>query len=426
MKKVSLFRCFSRGFSSAVSDIGDVSRFHRGRDSPEYSRLLTKAVQSGEAGGRVNLLDCLTTPIAQTATHTFSNSQHVIDHAKLGQYEGVFTNPTISVLEDKLACMENGEDCLFSASGMNACTTMLMALLPRGGHLITTKDCYRRTRQFVAEFLHRMDITFTVVDLDDTPVEQIKKLIRDEKPQLFFSESPTNPYLRCIDIRAISSACKEVGTLLCVDSTFATPINQRPLELGADLVLHSATKYLAGHNDVLCGALVGKRLHIEPVRQLHNMLGGFIDPHAAYLALRGMKTLGVRVKQQNDTALAIAQFMVAQPQIERVWYPGLPTHPDYHIARKQMQGYGGVLSFVVKGGLHAASRFIDSVKIPYIAPSLGGVESLIEQPTIISYWDKTPQERAAVGILDGLVRFSCGVEHADDLMADFQQALSRV
>jgi len=402
----------------------------RKADPPEYSRLLTKSVQSGESGGRVrDLRGCLTTPIAQTAVYTFANTQQQIDY-KNGLYKsdeyGRYGNPTTKVLEDKVACMENGEDCLFSASGMNSCTTMLMALMPRGGHLMTTKDCYRRTRQFVADFLPRMEVTYSVVDLDEHDTEGICDLILEEKPTIFFSESPTNPFLRCIDIAALSTACKQTGTILCVDSTFATPINQRPLECGADLVLHSATKYLGGHNDVLAGALIGSSELIGRVRELHGTLGGTLDPRASYLVLRGMKTLGVRVKQQNETALKLAHFLESQPAVEKVYYPGLSSHPDYDIARRQMTGFGGVVSFVLKGGHEACALFIDSLQIPYIAPSLGGVESLVEQPSVISYWDKTPEERLKYGILDGLCRFSTGVEHYDDLLEDFKQALDKV
>lgn len=400
-------------------------------DPPEYSRLLTKTVQSGEAGGRViDLGGCITTPIAQTAVFTFADTQQQIDYneGKLAssRFNQLYGNPTTRILENKLAALENGEDCLFSASGMNSATTMLMALMPRGGHLMTTKDCYRRTRQFVSDFLHRMDVTYSVVDLDEDNCERIQERILEEKPVIFFSESPTNPFLRVVDVPRLAEVCKQTGTILCIDSTFATPMNFRPLEMGADLVLHSATKYISGHNDVLCGALVGSTHLIEQVRNLHGVLGGCLDPRAAYLVLRGMKTLGVRVAYQNKTATRLAHLLESQPTVERVYYPGLSSHPDFDIARRQMSGFGGVVSFVLKGGHEAAATFIDSLRIPYIAPSLGGVESLVEQPSVISYWDKTPEERLSWGIVDGLVRFSTGVEHPEDLIADFKQALAKI
>jgi cystathionine gamma-synthase len=398
-------------------------------DGTEYSRLGTKAVQSGEAGGRVSMQDCLTTPIAQTSAYTFKNTQQLIDfnEQKFQSYEyGRYGNPTTKVLENKLKALEGAEACLFSSSGMNSCTTMILALVPKGGHIITTKDCYRRTRQFVQNFLSQMDITYSVIDLDTQTYDEIEAVLVEEKPQLFFSESPTNPFLRCVDVRRLASACKKAGTILCIDATFATPINQRPIEQGADLVLHSATKYLAGHNDVLAGALCGSADLVSKVRDMHHILGGTLDPHAAYLVLRGLKTLQIRIAQQNSSALQIAHYLSTIPHVEKVWYPGLPSHPDYDVARQQMNGFGGVISFVVKGGLHPTAAFIDALKIPYIAPSLGGVESLVEQPAIISYYDRTPEERQHLGIVDGLVRFSVGIEDPVDLLSDFAQAFKHM
>jgi cystathionine gamma-synthase len=211
-----------------------------------------------------------------------------------------------------------------------------------------------------------------------------------------------------------------------IDSTFATPIHQKALELGADLVLHSGTKYLAGHNDVMAGALVGKKETVGAVRKLLGILGGVLDPHAAYLLIRGMKTLAVRVERQSETAFALARALERHRAVERVWYPGLESHPDHAVARQQMRGFGGVVSFEVRGELQTASKFVDALSIPYIAPSLGGVESLVEQPTVMSYWDQTPEERARIGIRDNLVRYSCGIEDAADLIADVEQALERI
>lgn len=217
--------------------------------------------------------------------------------------------------------------------------------------------------------------------------------------------------------------CRAKGAIVCIDSTFATPVNQRAIELGADLVIHSATKYLGGHNDVLAGAIAGRADLVQAVRQLHNVLGGVIDPHAAYLVLRGMKTLSVRVERQNQTALRLAARLEKHPRIARVHYPGLASHPDHAIASKQMNGFGGVISFEVDGDLWRTAKFIDGCQLPYIAPSLGGVESLIEQPTIISYWDQGPEKRAEIGIKDNLVRFSCGIEDYDDIEADILASL---
>jgi cystathionine gamma-synthase len=307
---------------------------------------------------------------------------------------------------------------------MNSVTTMLLALVPQNGHVVTTHDCYRRTRQFMQTLMPKMGVRCTVIDPSD--LAALERAVADGA-SLFFSESPTNPYLRCVDVAAVAERCRPAGTVVVIDSTLATPVNQQALSLGADLVLHSATKYLAGHNDVLAGALVGKEALIRPIRELHGVLGGVIDPHAAYLVLRGMKTLSLRVARANENAAAIARFLEHHDKIERVHYPGLPSHPDHAVAKKQMKsGFGGMVSFEVRGGLEGASKLIDALRVPYIAPSMGGVESLVEQPTVISYWDKTPAERAQLGIRDNLVRYSCGIEDADDLLRDLEQALERV
>lgn len=307
---------------------------------------------------------------------------------------------------------------------MNAATTMLLALVPAGGHVVTTTDCYRRTRQFIQTVLPRMGIEATVIDPSD--MAALEAALASRPTALFFSESPTNPYLRCVDIQKVSALCHAAGALVCIDSTFATPVNQTPCELGADLVLHSGTKYLAGHNDVLAGAIAGRAEPVDAVRAMHNVLGGTVDPHAAYLMLRGMKTLGLRVAAQNAAGLELATRLERHPRVSRVHYPGLPSHPDHAIAVRQMTGFGGVVSFEVDADLWGTAAVVDGVRLPYIAPSLGGVESLIEQPTVISYWDQGPAERARLGIRDNLIRYSCGVESVEDLWADLKQALEKV
>lgn len=371
--------------------------------------------------------DSLTTPIVQTSTYTFRDTAELIAYqeGRYGSYEyGRYGNPTTRAVEEKLKAMELAEDCLISSSGMNTATTMLMALVPSGGHIVTTTDCYRRTRQFIQTVLPKMGISATVIDPAD--IEALRDALERHDVSLFFSESPTNPYLRCIDIPLVSSMCHEKGALVCIDGTFCTPINQRPIELGADIVIHSATKYLAGHNDVLAGAICGSMEIVSKVRQVHNVLGGVVDPHAAYLVLRGMKTLELRVERHNKNAMALAEMLECHPRIAKVHYPGLKSHPEHEVASKQMSGFGGVVSFEVDGDLEMTSKFIDSCRLPYIAPSLGGVESLIEQPTVISYWDQGPETRAKLGIKDNLVRFSCGIENFEDIGADVLQALDKI
>jgi cystathionine gamma-synthase len=376
---------------------------------------------------RQGVADSLTTPIVQTSTYTFRNTQQLIDYQEgnHGSFEyGRYGNPTTRTVEEKIMALEGAEDCLLSSSGMCSATTMLLALVPAGGHIITTTDCYRRTRQFIQTVLPKMGISCTVIDPSD--LKALERALEEHDASLFFSESPTNPYLRCIDIEAVSKLCHAAGAVVCVDSTFATPSNSRALTFGADLVIHSATKYLAGHNDVLAGAICGRQDLIDQVRHMHNILGGVIDPHAAYLLLRGMKTLDLRVHRQNLTAMELARRLEAHPKICTVHYPGLESHRDHAIAKKQMKGFGGVISFEVKGDLWKTAAFIDACKLPYIAPSLGGVESLIEQPTVISYWDQGPEKRAEIGIKDNLVRFSCGIENMEDIWADMEQALAQI
>eukprot|EP00741_Cyanophora_paradoxa_P021396 tig00021350_g20655.t1 len=366
----------------------------------------TSAVHGGERNICIQTHDSVTVPIVSTAMYWFENTQAVIDYnegTRTSFEYGRYGNPTVRAAEDKICELEQAEDCLVSASGMCSVTTAMIALLEPGSHLITTQDCYRRTRQFVATVLSRMGVTYTVIN-DESELEGVLKERGVGNTAMFFSESPTNPYLKVIDIANVSRLCHQYGAIVCIDSTFATPMNQLAIPLGADLVLHSGTKFLAGHNDVLAGALAGRKDLIARVRALHGVLGGVIDPHAAYLLIRGMKTLHLR--------------------IAHVHYPGLESHPHHAIAVRQMKsGFGGVVSFEVKGDLWDAAKVIDGVKIPYIAPSLGGVETLIEQPTVISYWDQAPEVRAQIGIKDNLIRFSCGVEDPEDIIADVKQAL---
>ncbi|GBD27609.1 Cystathionine beta-lyase [bacterium HR30] len=243
--------------------------------------------------------------------------------------------------------------------------------------------------------------------------------------RLIFSESPTNPYNRVLDLEKVAAIGRRHRVKTIIDSTFATPINQRPIEFGVDLVIHSATKYLGGHNDLLAGVVCGSRDLISGIRDLQGITGAVVDPFAAYLLIRGLKTLALRVERQNANATRIAEFLARHPKVERVHYPGLPTHPEHEVAKRQMKGFGGVVSFEVRGDLATASRVVDACKIPRIAPSLGGVESLIEQPALMSFYELTTEERLQIGIRDNLIRYSVGIEDADDLIADLAQALDQ-
>jgi cystathionine gamma-synthase len=389
----------------------------------------TKAVHAGEH--RPLPHHSLTLPIVQTATYTFKDTADLCSFmeaqmwgVKDGRIDyGRYGNPTVAAVEEKVAALDGGEDALLFASGMAAITTTLLSILRTGQHLIITDDSYRRTRQFCLTFLKRLGIECTVVPAGD--LAAVEAAITPET-RLLVSESPTNPYLRVVDLKRLTRIAKKHGLKTLIDSTFVTPINQRPLEFGVDLVLHSATKYLGGHNDLLAGVVVGSQSLISLIRENLGILGAVSDPQSAYLLQRGLKTLALRVQCQNSTAQAVAEFLEPHPAIRRVWYPGLPSHPDHEVACQQMQHFGGVVSFEIEGDLEATSRFIDAVTIPIIAPSLGGVESLIEQPALMSYYDLSSEEREAVGIKDNLVRLSIGVEDAEDLISDLTQALSGV
>ncbi|KAL7260648.1 hypothetical protein ACSBR1_006335 [Camellia fascicularis] len=296
------------------------------------------------------------------------------------------------------SALEGAESTLLMASGMCANIVMFMALVPAGGHIVTTTDCYRKTRIFIETVLPKMGIEATIID--PTDVDALEHALDKNEVTFFFTESPTNPFLWCVDIELVSKLCHSKGTLVCVDGTFATPLNQKALALGADIVLHSATKYIAGHNDVLGGCISGSEKIISAVRTLHNILGGALNPNAAYLIIRGMKTLHLRVQQQNTTALRMAKLLEGHPEVTQVYYPGLVSHPEHYVAKQQMTGFGGVDSFEIDGDLMKTAKFIDALKIPCIAPSFGGCESIVDQPAIIF----------------------CGVEDFVDLKADIDKS----
>ncbi|TYI74958.1 hypothetical protein E1A91_D07G240800v1 [Gossypium mustelinum] len=384
-------------------------------------------VHAGERLGRGIVTDAITTPVVNTSAYFFKKTQELIDFKEKRHQSfeyGRYGNPTTVVAEEKISALEGAESTLTMASGMSASTVMLMTLVPAGGHMVTTTDCYRKTRMFIENFLPKMGISVTVIDPAD--VDGLEAALNKNKVSLFFTESPTNPFLRCVDIERVSKLCHSKGALVCIDGTFATPLNQKALALGADLVLHSATKFIGGHNDVLAGCISGPEKLITKIRTLHHILGGTLNPNAAYLIIRGMKTLHLRVQQQNSTALRMAEVLEAHPRVRRVYYPGLPSHPEHEIAKQQMTGFGGVVSFEVDGDLMTTKKFVDALKIPYIAPSFGGCESIVDQPAIMSYWDLSQAERRKYGIEDNLVRFSFGVEDFEDLKADVLQALETI
>jgi cystathionine gamma-synthase len=392
----------------------------------------TRAVHAGET--RRKLAGAITTPIVQTSTYTYADTQEILDYLqskvdreaalaeggdlKLRDEYGRYSNPTQSAVEGKIAALEGGDKALLFASGMCAITTTMLTLLSNGDHLVMVSGCYRRTQDFAREYLSRWGIETTIV-----PIDQLDLLAGAIRPstRMIFSESPTNPYLRVLDIPRMVEIARQHGIMTMIDATFATPLNLRPLELGVDLVMHSATKYMGGHNDLLAGTVIGPSPVLAKIESARGVLGGVSSPHDAYLLLRGLKTLDLRVQRQNQSGQRMAEFLEGHPAISRVYYPGLPSHPDHEIATRLMTGFGGVVSFEVRGDMETCSRFIDRLCLPYVGPTLGGVESIVQQQSIFISLD--PEVRRASGIGDSLVRYAIGIEHVDDLIADLEQAL---
>ncbi len=390
----------------------------------------TKSVHAGAA--REKGFHAMTTPIVQTATFAFKNTAELIAFLDAKVYGGEldreeyarYGNPSTWSLEARIAELEGAGDALVYPSGMSAVTSLFLTVLRPGTHIIMTDDCYRRTRQFCLTTLKKFGIETSIVPMCD--YDALEAAILPGKTRFIFTETPTNPYLRVVDLARLVELARANRALTLLDTTFATPVNLRPLDYGIDFVMHSATKYFGGHNDVLGGAIAGEAGRIAALKDARGMFGNVIDPHQAFLIERGLKTLAVRVRHQNAAAMQVAQFLEQHEKIARVYYPGLPSHPDHAIACAQMSGFGGVVSFEVAGDIHATSDFIDRLRIPYIAPSLGGTESLIEQPAYVSYYDLSPKERQAAGISDNLVRFALGIEDAADLIADLDAALLAV
>ena len=371
----------------------------------------------------------MTTPIVQSATYTFDNTEKVIDFLDKKVYGGElereeyarYGNPSVWSLERRIASLEGAEDAVVYPSGMSAVTSLFLTVLRPGTHIVMTDDCYRRTRQFCETTLKKFGVETSVVPMGDYAA--LEAAIVPRKTRFIFTETPTNPYLRVADLKRLVELAKQHRAMTLIDTTFATPVNLRPLEFGIDFVMHSATKYFGGHNDVLAGAIAGAAGRVKALKDARGIFGNVIDPHQAFLVERGLKTLALRVRHQNDSAMRVARYLERHPKIDRVFYPGLASHPDHDIACAQMGGFGGVISFEVAGDIKETSDFIDRLRIPYIAPSLGGTESLIEQPAYFSYYDLSSEERHAIGIKDNLVRFALGIEDAEDIIADLDASL---
>jgi cystathionine gamma-synthase len=382
----------------------------------------TLAVHAGEERQKAG--DAITDPIYCASTFTFPDTASVIEfiERKLPREEyGRYGNPSEKVAERKLAALDGGEAALLFSSGMAAFATLLLAKLSAGDEVVMFNECYHRSREFCAKHLSRFGVTTREVPSCDYAAMEAAITPRTK---LLVSESPTNPHMSIVDLERFAALGAKHGIETLIDATLATPYNLQPIAAGIDYVLHSATKYLGGHNDLLAGAIVGRQDNLEAVRKLRGITGGINSPHNMYLLSRGLKTFELRMERHNANGLAVARFLAAHPRIERVYYPGLETHPQYELAKRTMRGFGGLVTFLVKGpDWKAAAAVVDRVRIPRIAPSFGGVESLIEQPLVMSYYECTPEERRRYGIPDNMIRLSCGIENADDLVADLKQAL---
>ncbi len=404
--------------------MGKQTRKPRKRRKPAVGQgLSTRAIHAGE--DRERYADSITTPIVQTSTYAFKDSKEIRAYTKGGKERfeyGRYGNPTEKVAQRRMAALEGAEECVIFGSGMSAIVTTILALVHSGDHIVITDDAYKKTLEFCSSYLQRFGVGCTIVPFGD--YDALDRAI-GPKTRFIFSESPTNPYLNVFDLVRLRRIARKHKVLTLIDSTFATPANQRPLEFGVDLVMHSGTKYLGGHNDILAGAVLGRKELVDEIRVLHKAIGGVIDPHCCYLLLRGLKTFALRMAAQNETAMRVATFLEGHPCVKRVYYPGLKSHRHHRIAKAQMDGFGGVVTFDIKGNLATAKRFLDGLKLCFIAPSLGGVETLITHPALVSYYEYSRKQRYDLGITDTLIRLAVGVEDADDIIADLDQALKR-
>jgi cystathionine beta-lyase/cystathionine gamma-synthase len=338
------------------------------------------------------------------------------------RYYRRYGNPSQARLEKVLAAAEGAEACLATASGMGAVSTIVLGLLSSGDHVVAQRSMYGGTLSLLQHLAPRLGIEATLVDQTDT--DAFARAARPGATKLFLLESPSNPLLQVTDIAAVAAVAREVGALTCVDNTVATPVNQRPLEHGADLVMHSVTKALSGHADVLAGAVIGPRELVDRIWATHLVIGSVISPFDAWLALRGLRTLVMRVERQNRTADAVARVLAAHPAVRVVNHPGLPTHPQRDLVARQMTGHGGLMSFELGAGAEAAERFIGALRLPVRAPSLGGVRSLVVRPAAMWAQEMTVEELTAAGVAPGLVRLAVGLEAEQDLIADLERALA--
>lgn len=383
----------------------------------------TRCVWGGEAASLMQ--GATQVPVVHSVAYGYRDMDEWMQVAK-GEMPGHIysrnTNPTVQVFEDKVRLLEGAQAATSAATGMGTISSTLFALLRPGDRVVSVKDTYGGTNKLFTEFLPQFNVDVALCDTTDHEAIEAEAAAGC---RLLYLESPTNPTVKVVDIARLAAAGRQAGAIVVVDNTFATPINQNPLALGADLVLHSATKYLGGHADALGGIVCGKTEWIEKIYHFREINGATLDPMAAYLLLRGMKTLHLRIRQQNESALAIARFLETHPAIETVYYPGLASHPGHDIARLQMRGFGGMLSFMLKeNDFDAVRRFLPRLRHAHAAANLGAVETIVGPPATTSHVECTREERARMGIPESLVRYSTGIEETSDLIHDLEQALA--
>jgi cystathionine beta-lyase/cystathionine gamma-synthase len=385
---------------------------------PEF-RQETKAVRGGKSLHKKNAP--LRTPIYQTSTFEVTDMQEQVRATPTDNYYTRYGNPTNTAAENAIVELEGTDAALLFSSGMAAITTSIFSLVKAGDHIVAQRDIYGGVLRFLSQWLPKLGIETTFVDTND--IDQHERAIRPNT-KLIHIESPTNPTVRVVDLEKIAALARKHGLISTIDATFATPINCRPAEWGIDLVLHSGTKYFGGHSDLMCGIVAGRSDLIEQIHHTRTILGGCMDPHAAFLLLRGIKTLAVRVQRQNESALRIAEFLSQHPKVARVHYPALKDHPDYAIAKKQLAGGGGMLSVEVEGSGADACRVAEALNLFTLAPSLGGVDSLVTIPVLTSHYLIEPSVLKTMGVTEQMIRLSVGIEHVDDLIADLEKGLA--
>ena len=381
----------------------------------------TESIHRGE--GSSASAEPLTTPIYETTTYIFESAEEVRQYNQGRSAKFLYSryaNPTVTAVEEKIAALEGAEAALVLSSGQAATTTALMALTAAGDEIVCSAAIYGGTLHLIADLLPKFGISARFVSLDE--LRHPDRIISAATKVVWF-ESPINPTLRCVDVAAIAGACSARGVLSVMDNTFASPINQQPIALGVDLVMHSATKYLNGHSDVTAGALAGPSRLIAEILKVRKQLGTILDPYPAYALGRGLKTLSVRIERHNSNAMALARWLADDRRVQTVYYPGLEQHPDHAIARRQMRGFGGMVCIDLGGGYERAARFFDRLRVFKRAASLGGVESLCSLPVLTSQWGHSEEELARAGVTHSMARLSVGLEDVEDLIADLDQAL---